>query len=183
MHDLLERLGNLLRAEERAVGAAHGLQPVQVQALAYLAQANRYSDSPVAVADYLGLTKGTVSQTLAVLAERGLIAGEHDPADGRRVHYRLTAKARRVLQQLPPASLEQALARAGGGKELATALERVLVALQRARGGRTFGVCRTCRHFRRDGGAFQCGLTGEPLASEQTTRLCREHALPDGAAP
>lgn len=178
VHELLERLANLLRAEERLVGKQLGLQPVQLQALQYLARANRYSDSPNAVADYLGLTKGTVSQTLAVLQQRGLLQASDDPDDGRRVHLKPTAKGRRALQQLPPPVLGEALAVHGAAGELAARLEQLLVAIQRGRGGRTFGVCHTCRHFRSGAGGSQCGLTGEPLATEQTERLCREHELP-----
>ena len=33
-------------------------------------KANRYSNTPQALADYLGLTKGTVSQTLLLLDRR-----------------------------------------------------------------------------------------------------------------
>lgn len=175
VHELLERLANLLRAEERQLGKQLGLQPVQMQALAYLARANRYSDSPNAVADYLGLTKGTVSQTLAVLQQRQLVAASDDAADGRRVHLKPTAKGRRALSMLPPAVLRKALGEGGDAAALADSLEQVLVAIQRGRSGRTFGVCHSCRHFRGGPDGSHCGLTGEPLATEQTGRLCREH--------
>ncbi|MBL9076613.1 MAG: winged helix-turn-helix transcriptional regulator [Planctomycetes bacterium] len=181
VHELLERLGNLLRSEQRRLGATLGLQPVQFQALVYLAQCNRYSDSPRAVAEYLGLTKGTVSQTLAVLQERGLVLAADDADDGRRVHLRLSAKGRRAAAQMPPAVLARALATLGDADALAARLERLLVDLQRDRDGRTFGVCRTCRHFRGPVAAARCGLTGEPLPVEQTTKLCREHAPPVAA--
>lgn len=173
-HELLERLANLLRAEERAVGQELGLQPVHLQALAYLARANRYSDSPIAVADWLGLTKGTVSQTLKVLQERGFVQASNDATDARRVRLRPTAKGRRALGRLPPAVLQEALGDEDAG-DIVASLEHLLVAIQRSRGGRAFGVCHTCRHFRSDDDGFRCGLTGEPLPAEQTERLCREH--------
>lgn len=180
VYELLERLANLLRAEERSVGQQLGLQPVHLQALAYLARANRYSDSPNAVADWLGLTKGTVSQTLKVLLDRDLVQTNGDATDARRVHLRPTAKGRRALGRLPPAVLREALGDDDAADDLAASLERLLLAIQRSRGGRTFGVCRTCRHFRRDDDGFRCGLTMEPLSAEQTGRLCREHE-PGGA--
>nr|MBA3613554.1 MarR family transcriptional regulator [Nitrospirales bacterium] len=65
-NDVLERLTNLQRMEARAFGLRYGLQPVQMEALTYLTQCNRYSNTPQAVAEYLGLTKGTVSQSLQV---------------------------------------------------------------------------------------------------------------------
>ena len=92
-HELIERMANLLRAEARRVDGQ--LQPVHLQALAYLARCNRYSDTAGALTEYLGLTKGTVSQTLNVLEREGLIAREEDPADRRRVRLRLTPAGRR----------------------------------------------------------------------------------------
>ena len=67
IYEYLERIANLLRTDTRKLGVGKGLQPVQMEALHYLSCCNRYSNTPVAVSDYLGLTKGTVSQTLGVL--------------------------------------------------------------------------------------------------------------------
>lgn len=180
VYELLERLGNLLRSEERALGAAAGLQPVHLHALAYLARCNRYSDTPMAVAEYLGATKGTVSQTLAVLQTKGLVVASDDANDGRKVHLRLSAKGRRFVdRRLPPAVLAAGLAAAPAGA--AGGLEQQLTALladmQRARGQRSFGVCRTCRHFGAADTGGRCGLTGERLLDEETQRVCREHAV------
>jgi DNA-binding MarR family transcriptional regulator len=176
VHELLDRLGNLLRAENRRFAAAHGLQPVHLQALAFLTRANRYSDSPISVAEYLGTTKGTVSQTLARLEEKGLVSTRPDRVDGRRVRLSVTAKGRRLLARQgaePLCSVPSPRL----AETLSAPLEQLLIELQRARGGRSFGVCRTCRHFENPGtGVFHCGLTGEPLSVEQSTRLCREHA-------
>ena len=63
----LERLASLLRSERRNRLLKHGLQPIQFEVLYYLSICNRYSDTPMGVTDYLGQTKGTVSQTLKVL--------------------------------------------------------------------------------------------------------------------
>jgi DNA-binding MarR family transcriptional regulator len=65
--ELVERLGNLMRASCARRAPTETLQPVHLQALIYLTKANRYSNTPQALADYLGLTKGTVSQTLLIL--------------------------------------------------------------------------------------------------------------------
>ncbi len=176
VYELLERLANLMRAEERALGAEAGLQPVHLHVLAYLGRANRYSDTPIAVAEYLGSTKGTVSQSIAVLQEKGLIATADDGDDARKVHLRLSAKGRRFVDRLlPPAVLVDGLQSFGRGGPLADQLAELLLGMQRARGSRTFGVCRGCRHFRRADGGGVCGLTGEALRSEETQRVCREH--------
>lgn len=177
--DLLERLAHLLHAQTRQAAAAHGLAPVHLEVLGYLARCNRYSDTPGAVTEYLGLTKGTVSQSLALLEARGLVRRRADSADRRRVHLELTRRGRALLERvaLPPAWRRAAARLERGAPDIALRLEALLRDLQRAHGGRAFGVCRTCRHCRAEGpGAFRCGLTGEPLSETDTTKICREHS-------
>ena len=63
----LERLTRLMRAGEHE----GGLNPAQWEALRYLARANRFSRTPAALADFLGTTRGTVSQTVIALERTG----------------------------------------------------------------------------------------------------------------
>jgi DNA-binding MarR family transcriptional regulator len=60
----------VLKVRGCQAGAAHGLQPVQLEVLNYLSSCNRYSDTPMAVTEYLGQTKGTVSQTIKTLEKK-----------------------------------------------------------------------------------------------------------------
>lgn len=166
------RIGSLIDRLSRLHAAARrrpGLNDVQVSALDYLDQANAFSRSPSAVADYLDTTRGTVSQTLRALARKGLVVAVADPADRRSLRYDLTDQGQAVLR---------------GGAELADhggALEAALGALVSrmitARGGRSFGICRACRfHEVQEDGTRRCGLLGLALALSETTRICREHA-------
>jgi DNA-binding MarR family transcriptional regulator len=50
-----------------------------------------YTQSPSALADLLGLTRGALSARLAAMEEAGWIVRESDATDRRRVHVRLTA--------------------------------------------------------------------------------------------
>src|SRR5690606_2194379 len=106
---LLERLATLINQSLRDDAARHGLLPIHLQALAYLAACNRYSDIPSALAEYFGTTRGTVSQTIAVLERKGLVRREADPCHGRRVHLKLTRRGRAVKSSWSR-RLEQALA-------------------------------------------------------------------------
>jgi DNA-binding MarR family transcriptional regulator len=175
LHELLLRIAALLRSLAREAG----LEPAQLQALDYLARCNRYSDTPAAVSDYLGATRGSVSQTLASLVERGLVERCADAADGRVVHLAPTAAGRRALARaLPPESLADACAELGAARSarLAQELRALLAEIQRAGRGAAFGVCRSCAHFRREGaGRFRCGLTQEALSASDSEKLCREH--------
>ncbi len=176
---LLERMGALIKQSVRNDAARHGLLPIHVQVLHYLAVCNRYSDLPVAIADYFGVTRGTVSQTLAVLERKGLLVKEPDPRHGRRLHLRLTPAGRAAAADSWPERLDAALRRLpGSSASLDESLRALLAALQRLNGQRAFGICRQCAHFHREVAGARCGLTGEPLTEEQTFKLCREWAAP-----
>ena len=177
LHLLTERLTSLMRANLRQVASAHDLKLVQLEALIYLSVANRYSDSPMALADYFGVTKGTVSQTLKALERHGLIDKRADPEDGRLQHCSLTPKGEAIVREAYPAdcyaSLETDVAEA-----FADSLEQQLRALQRMTGFRTFGQCHTCRFFEPRARGGRCGMTGEALSKSDTARICREHENP-----
>lgn len=176
--DLLERLSSLTRAWFREHPSLSELQPTQFSALMYLARCNRYSDTPLAVAEYLGLTKGTVSQSLKILENKGFICKVQDDRDKRSVHLELTKSARLLVESvMPPAFLVSA--EMGMGKR-ARELERLLIELlqeiQRAEDVSSFGLCGSCRHHEvSDEGEF-CDLTGQPLAEQEFDLICVEHA-------
>jgi DNA-binding MarR family transcriptional regulator len=182
IYEHLERIANLLRTDTRKVGGGRGLQPVQMEALHYLSSCNRYSNTPAAVADYLGLTKGTVSQTLGVLENAGFIEKLPDYKDRRVVHLRVTALGEAALAEaIPPKILQTAMGQfsEAGQAQMADALEQVLRAMQRANQLRTFGVCKTCRHHQLSAdGSRRCGLTGEALQDLDAGQICREHETP-----
>ena len=179
--DLLERLANLLRMEVRTFGLKYGLQPVQIEALTYLIRCNRYSDTPQAVTEYLGLTKGTVSQSLKVLEEKGLLRKQQDADDKRITHLAVTAKGRKLIEQaLPAKSLEAALANTNAvqGKKLEETLRSLLHEMQQQHGRKTFAACHTCRFNERHKKGYVCGLTKEPLSERDIQLICREHEYP-----
>ncbi|KAA3609540.1 MAG: MarR family transcriptional regulator [Planctomycetota bacterium] len=179
-YQILERIGTLLRAEERRLAALCGLKPAQWSALCYLARCNRYSDTPSAVGEYLGTTKGTTSQTLRRLQEKGLLREVADSHDRRVVHWRLSAAGKKMFRNHGPESaIEPFLQGLSKDRDSRNLLQEILRRLQKANDYRSFGICGSCNHFRRlGGGRFQCGLTGESLRAEEASLLCREHQEP-----
>lgn len=173
---LIERLGRLLRAGDHATG----LNPAQAEALRYLSRANRFSRTPAALADYLGSTRGTVSQTLLSLEAKGLIERQANARDGRSVVLALTKSGSKFLDADPARALAKTIDAGGAGVRLADDLEAGLRAAIAQRGGRAFGVCHTCRHFRRDQRSgvspHHCALLDEPLSAADATAICLEHA-------
>lgn len=157
---LLDRLSRLMQA-----GAwARGLNPAQAAALDYLARANRFSRSPSHVADYLGTTRGTASQTLQALARKGLVQADASATDRRSVSYRITDKGRAAdADELADMTQDER-----------AVLDRVLERMVRglAAGGKTFGLCATCRHH---GPGPYCALLKLALAPEEAGQICHEH--------
>lgn len=180
---LLERIGALMQQSVRDDATRQGLLPIHVQVLHYLSRANHYSDIPIAIAEYFGITRGTVSQTLAVLERKGLLRKQADARHGKRVHLILTPAGAALLKGSWAEQLEQALAAVPGGtRTLEPALRQLLAALQRLNGQRPFGQCNQCAHFLTEPLTARCGLTGEALAQGQTVRICREWATPEAHA-
>ncbi|WP_415892274.1 MarR family winged helix-turn-helix transcriptional regulator [Neptuniibacter sp. PT8_73] len=175
---LLERITSLLRSENRLALHELGLQPVQLDALLYLSLCNRFSDTLKAVTDYLGLTKGTVSQSLKVLENKGLIEKSPDPNDKRVTHLKVTDEGQKTLDLLlPSTALTQSLSNLGEAEEteLADLLCRLLVLLQKQNNYRSFGQCKTCRHNQKREDGYFCGLTQELLSEKEITLICLEH--------
>ena len=175
---LIERLSRFVRGLQHA----HGIKPAQWSALRYLARANSRSRSPAVLADFLGSSRGTVSQTLIALERKNLISRQPDSRDGRATTLVVTDAGRRLAAEDPLAELETALARLPQSTQasLAEGLEALLKELRRHNGHRQFGACAPCRHFRRGTLARaaehedRCDLTDEAIQGSQADLLCRE---------
>jgi len=170
--ELLDRL----RRAAQAIQFVHGLNPAQWEALRFLGRANRYSRSPSTLAEYLGTTKGTASQTLRALEGKGYVRRCRDCNDRRGVSLELTAEGRALLLRDPMLGIARAVEALPEdcARHLASGLA---VVLGKIRGGcrqGAFGVCERCRHLV-DASAEEapvCGLTGEPLSKEDANLLC-----------
>jgi len=178
LYNALERVGNLLRMSERQIGAEYGLQPVHLHTLHYLARCNKYSNTLVAVTEYLGMTKGTVSQTIQVLQNKGYIEKASNKKDKRQVHLSVSKKGSKLLQQeIPPAIFGNLDEEISNEKQqsIAENLLQLLTALQNSNKLSSFGVCNSCSYFLKEETSFRCGLTKEKLTKSDTLKICREH--------
>lgn len=175
---LVERLGRMTHVLQYSTG----LNPSQWEALRYLARANRYSASPSALAQFLGCTKGTVSQTVIALESKGFVRRVRGRPDGRSVHLEVTAAGRALLCNDPLRVIEEAGRSLPENERAAMmrGMNRLLERLCTAKGRAGFGVCGDCIHLDTrpcaDGkgkeGDCVCGLTDEPLCAEEIDKLC-----------
>ena len=174
---LIDRLDRLARSGE-AVGE---LNPAQWEALRFVARANRFSRTPAALAEYFGSTRGTVSQTLIALEQKGHLTREPSERDRRSVVLELTSTGTQALKRDPILALAADLAGASAIQlEAVNAVLRdALHAMITRNGGRAFGACYTCRHFRKGEGSgrgtpHQCALLDEPLSEADSRAICVE---------
>jgi len=179
LQQTLERVAGLMRSETRNMLLQYGLQPVHFEALSYLASCNRYSDTPMAVTEFLGQTKGSVSQTLNVLEKKGLMRKTPDKNDKRVTRLKLSAKGARLVRDLQPSPLLKAacdeLPESDWNETLAK-INGLLQGIQSANEFKSFGQCSSCMHNSRKNNQTYCGLTEEPLSVRDVQLICREHA-------
>lgn len=179
LSSLLDRLTISLRARERRAAADVGLQPVHLQILGYLAKCNRFSNTPIAVSEYLGIQKGTISQSVALLVEKGYVVKQNDPLDRRLVRLVLTEEGRQLAGSGQSLGAAQD-AVTGLEPTKAYALEQQLHALvsrlNSGPGTRSFETCQSCKHVRRDPHGYNCALMGVVLSHSALTEICRDHA-------
>ena len=169
---LLARLSRF----DAADGWRGDLNPAQRTALDYLSRANRFSRAPSRVAEYLGTTRGTASQTLKALMRKGYVEESPVVGDKRSIHYALTPAGRDVVQG--KAGLETALEALSPRERaaLGTGLEVLLAQVIAQNGARPFGLCRTCRHHLPGDTGGHCALLDAALTMRETYEICHEHA-------
>jgi DNA-binding MarR family transcriptional regulator len=171
IRELVNRLARL----DAASAWGSDLNPTQRAVLDYLGRANRFSRSPSHVADYLGSTRGTVSQSFKSLVQKGYVSERRSEFDKRAISFDLTEKGLDVVKAGSP--LTDVLAGCSSDQKDAvlTALQQVLGGVLSQNAGRAFGVCANCvHHVSRPLGGF-CSLLSEPLTQSETTQICHEY--------
>ncbi len=178
--DLIERMSALIRSEERKKCAEYGLQLVHLQVLDYISRCNKYSNTPAALTNYLGMTRGTVSQTLLLLEKKGYVHKTSDTKDRRVVHLSLLPAGMEILNKTQLSELFSQAAAQLDQNELAhydDILVTVLTALQKCNKSYSFGLCKTCKFFTLMPENYLCGLTQEPLSEADSQKICQEHSV------
>ena len=161
-------------------GYPHGLTPTQWAALRFLSRANRFSRTVSAFAEFHATTRGTASQTVQRLVDRGFLRKMRSAVDGRSIRLDLTQKARDTLADDPLNDLAAALASLppAARARFTGSLRELVAELARLRGGPTFGTCPACayldceEHCADDPARRWCNLFDESLDLTETEELC-----------
>lgn len=175
----IERLGELLKVSARHAGAEYGLQQVQLEVLYYLSVCNRYSDTPMAVTEYLGQTKGTVSQTIKTLEKKALLVKQPDSKDKRISHLKVTGQGLALIEENIPTNMFVKACKNLSQEQqdqIASSLQQLLISLIQSNDMKSFGQCSTCQYnSKSENGGYFCDLVKEPLTDSDTLLICREH--------
>lgn len=170
IRELINRLARL----DAATAWEGDLNPTQRAVLDYLGRANRFSRSPSQVAEYLGTTRGTISQSFKSLLQKGYVTERRSTHDKRAISFDLTTKGEDIAQT--DGGHKHALSglSASQANDLQAALSATLKNALEQNDGRAFGVCKSCIHHQAaDRGSF-CRLLSEPLSAIETTQICHE---------
>lgn len=177
--DLIEYMAVLIRSEERRRCSELKLQLVHFQVLEYLSSCNKYSDTPASIANYLGMTRGTVSQSLIILEKRAFIEKTQDQTDKRVFHIQLLNDGLSILNKAKPTQLftkaAKILEKNLNQKDAEKILIKSLTALQKANNSYSFGICNSCINFTKKPANFFCELTQEKLSRKDSQKICQEH--------
>ncbi len=151
-----------------------GLTQAQWIALRFFGRTNRFSRTVSGFADFHATTRGTASQTVKSLVDKGYLVRRRSERDGRSVQFELTPLARRRLSDDPMEDVARASAALTESQQarMVDALRAVLAELTDSRRRGRIGQCRLCGHLETARGGARCRLLGEALESGEIEELC-----------
>lgn len=139
--DLLMQAGNTWHFD----GTRQGLRHRDWMALRFLARANRFSRTPSALAQFVGVTRATVSQMVKDLEGRGYLERRRSPKDKRSVSLAVTPQGKRILAGDPIKPLVDSIfAIELGANKFRDILRQVLNGLDSAQHSHHADTCRDC---------------------------------------
>tara|TARA_R110002074_G_scaffold389165_1_gene572338 strand:- start:1429 stop:2001 length:573 start_codon:yes stop_codon:yes gene_type:complete len=170
IRELINRLARL----DAATAWDGDLNPTQRAVLDYLGRANRFSRSPSHVAEYLGTTRGTVSQSFKSLVQKGYVTEHRSKLDKRAISFELTKTGKIATSAKNPLTVALADHPEGETDRLMTSLRAVLGTMLSQNKGRPFGICNSCVHHEATSNGGYCTLLSEPLLPFETHQNCFE---------
>ncbi len=188
--EMLLHLGRLAHGDGKAAESSTLLSTAQWTALRYLGNANRFSRTPSAFAEFHGTTRGTASQTIRGLIRQGFLTQSRAAGDGRGRQLDLTKKAKAMRLCDPFEAVVRAAADLplAVRRQIGQSLAQMLICVAREKGTRTFGTCTSCAHLECndcDPGAqntYACGFTQNILFDEDLEQLCINFKQADSPA-
>ena len=186
----LSKLGLALREQAWKDTAPRGLNPTQAQVLMVLARSGPPGLRLSGVADHLGVSAPTASDSVSALESKGLVAKDPDPRDRRALCVRLTEEGRGVARDLAewPDLLLEAVDVLDPAEEsvLLRALLKVIRGLQERGRIAPSRMCVTCSYFRPHvhddpRAPHHCAFVDAPFGDRNLRVDCVDHEEADPA--
>lgn len=175
---LLERIGEISRALRWQQATGAGLSPLQVRILGFIVEHPGESIGVARLAEELQVTRPTISDSVALLVDRGLILRKPDPYDGRSHSLRVSAAGRRWLPDGGPFTEALAALPLCERETLLLALMRLLESLLSSGDVQVQRMCWSCAHYRGDRkGKHHCALLEMDLSVAELRTDCPEHQV------
>lgn len=181
------RLAAFWRASRWQDAWEHGLHPTQAEILARIAAEPRRNAT---LAQALGVTSATLSDSVSALVAKGLAERRPDPSDRRAQRVAATPEGLGIAARLPgaPRALQHQLAALPETERgaLLRTLTRIIRGLQEARAIPVQRMCVTCRYFRpnaHDDAAapHHCAFVNAAFGDARLRLDCGEHDAADPA--
>ena len=168
--ELLIHIGRSSRGED----LASPLTAAQWTCLRFFARANRVSRTPSAFASFQVTTRGTASQTIKTLEEKGLLARFRSDRDGRSVRLEITEQGHETLNADPLADLMRLIDLIKPKERAAflATLSLLSETLAGLKGAQAFGTCKACTHYTSSDGGGYCDCIAAELAPDDVGKLC-----------
>ena len=178
--EMLIHVGRASRSDD----SGSDLTAAQWTCLRFFSRSNRSTRTPSAFASFHATTRGTASQIIKTLEQRGMILRHKSLSDGRSVRFDLTQAGVAALAKDPLADLVAVLDDLDIAEQTAflSTLSRLTSSLAAHRGVRAFGTCRDCTHFTPEGQSGYCACMAANLISDEIDQLCASYCSPDGPA-
>ncbi|WP_343565411.1 MarR family winged helix-turn-helix transcriptional regulator [Kiloniella sp. b19] len=177
-HNLEAEIRFLLNRLDRVASSNEwddDLNPTQVTILQYLARANRLSRSPSVIADYMGTTRGTISQSLKSLAGKGLVSKVSLSTDQRTTSFELTEKGSRAAGEYQGFQAALSAIPQERKEEFLTTLREIAGHVFRENKTKLFGICKDCTYLEIRNQKHYCSLMNWDLLPESTEKICHKH--------
>lgn len=178
----LEKVAEVFRVLQWNEAKTHGLSPIQMQILVFLATHELALRKPAHLASEFNMTRPTISDAVKSLEQKKLLTRKKDPKDTRSHFLELTANGQTTAQEVShyPAPVQQSLSRLdeAGKSQLLVQLLNVINTLVDQGMIEPKRMCFTCQHYRgnqRD--THHCELLGRELKPAGVRIDCPEHAL------
>ncbi|WP_210342439.1 MarR family transcriptional regulator [Bradyrhizobium glycinis] len=146
--------------------AFNGLRDREWMALRFLARANRFSRTPSALAQFVGTTRATASQTVKRLEDKGYLQRRNSDQDKRSVILDVTPRGEKLLLSDPITQLVHAIAALErGANNFRDSLRQILEQLDARRDRHHADVCRKC--------IFLSEAASSPASTRRAEYTCR----------